>query len=273
MICGMATAQSLEAGQACLDRVVPVGTDRGIFDAYVRDGKPYRVMAALGYGGGISHCTCTYDGKGACRHIVAALLYASANFDQLIRNESKQELRVDGALEMAPYDQLKEFLAEEIGRNKALRKRFLARFGVGRTRPNVRADLDEAYYRMGDAGLFGGEIDFDKHLASAKTKSDEGDYDEAIRICQEIGEAIQDNMENVDDSYAHYDAYLTMALDQMVDCIKRQGLDHGQKRRHISYLSRRAAMDDYGCDICYKGAISKLCTSKEDRAYRQKIGV
>ena len=273
MIRNLATAESFEAATACLDGVVPVGTDRGIFDAYVRDGKTYRVVAALGYGGGISHCTCSYDGKGACRHIAAALLYASANFDQLIRNEGRQEPGVGSALEMASDAQLKEFLVKETSRNKALRKRFLARFGIGPTRPNVRADLDEVYYRMGEAGHYGGEIDFDKHQNMAKASADKGDYDEAIRICQEISEAIQDNMENVDDSYAHYDTDLTITLDQMVDYIERQGLDHKQKRRHILYLSRRAAMDDYGCGIRYKGAISKLCTSKEDRAYRQKLGV
>ena len=273
MIRKMSTAESFKAGQACLEGVVPVGTDRGIFDAQVRDGKTYKVIAALGYGSGISYCTCPYDGKGACRHVVAALLYASANFDQLIRNENRRESGVEAALDAASTEHLKEFLAKETSQDEGLRKRFLARFGRYRTRPNVRADLDEAYYRMGDAGHYGGEIDFDDHLAAAKKSADKGDYDEAIRICQEISEAIQDNMENVDDSYAHYSTILDMAIDQMVDCIERQGLDHQQKRRHISYLSRRAAMDEYGCDIFYEEAVAKLCTSKEDTAYRQKLDV
>lgn len=168
--------------------------------------------------------------------------------------------------------QLKEFLANEISKNKAMGKRSLARFDSGRMWPNVRADLDEAYRRMGDAGFFGGEVDFDDHLKAARLSAEKGDYDEAIRICPEIGEAIQDNMENVDDSYAHYSAGLTIALDLLVDCIRRQGLDHQQKRRHLSYLYGRALVDDYRCDLYYKRAISELCTSKKDHIYRQKLG-
>ena len=273
MIRRMTTAESFTAGQECLGRggVVPVGTDRGIFTARVLEGKTRMVIASMGYGSGLSYCPCPYDDRGACAHVVAALLYASENFDRLIREENDIEQRAEELLGKLSDSQMRELLLDEMNRDEGLRRRLLYKFGDALTRPNIRADLDEVYYRMGDAGHYGGSVNFEGCLEAAKLSVEKGDYDEAIRIYREIAEVIQDNMENVDDSYAHYDTNLSIVLDKMVDCIKQQRLDHQQKRKHISYLHARATMDEYGCGARYSVAVSRLCSDREDHAYRRKL--
>ena len=270
-----ATAESIKAGER-LNRdggVTPLGNDRGLFSARVRDGETHTVAASLGYGRGHSYCTCPYDGQGVCGHVAAALLYASKNFAQIIRDEERQQKSgADDVLDGLAGPQLKEFLSGEMGHDPELKRRFMARFGRTEARHNVRADLDEAYYQMGDAGHYGGSIVFDDHMDAARSGAEGGDYDEAIRICREIVEVIQENMENVDDSYAHYGTALSMALDLMLDCMKRQGLDHRRKRRHISYLHGRAAMDEYGYDMDFERALYRICTTGEDRAYLESLG-
>ena len=275
MIRRRATAESIKTGLKCLNRdggVVPLGNDRGLFSARVRDGETHTVAASLGYGRGNSYCTCTYDGQGVCGHVVAALVYASKNFAQIIQDEKRrQQSGAGGILDELSESLLKEFLSEEMSHDPELEKRFVARFSGTEAKHNVRADLDEAYYQMGDAGHYGGSVIFDEHMAAATSGAKKGDYDEAIRICREIVEVVQDNMENVDDSYAHYDTALHIALNLMVDCIERQGPDHRGKRRHISYLHGRAAMDEYGLDPAIEQAMAKICVTGEDRAYLRSL--
>ena len=269
-----ATAESIKTGLECLNRdggVIALGNDRGLFSARVRDGETHTVVASLGYGRGSSYCTCPHDGQGVCGHVAAAVLYASKNFSRIIQDEKGRQ-ESGGILDELSEPQLKEFLSKEMRRDPELKKRFVARFGRAEVKRNVRADLDEAYYQMGDAGHYGGSVVFDDHMAAAKSGAEKGDYDEAIRICREIVEVIQDNMENVDDSYAYYDTALHMALDLMVGCMERQGLDHRRKRRHISYLHGRAAMDEYGYDVVIETALARICATKEDRAYLKGLG-
>lgn len=271
-----ATAESVEAGFEYLNQdggVAPLGIDRGLFSAHVQGVKRYTVAASLGYGVGNNYCPCPYDGPGICEHVVAALAYASTNFTRIIQDEERrQESGACDILDKLSESQLKEFLSEEMINDPELKKRFMARFEETKAKHNVRADLDEAYYQMGDAGHYGGSVIFDDHMATAKSGAEKGDYNEAIRICREIVEVIQANMENVDDSYAHYDTSLHMALDLMTDCIEKQKLDHHEKRRHISYLHNRAAMDEFGHDTTIEQAVAKICSTKEDRAYYRSIG-
>lgn len=270
-----ATAESLKTGMECLSRdggVIPLGNDRGLFSARVRDGDTHVVAASLGYGRGGSYCTCPHEGQDACGHVTAALLYASKNFDQIIRDEKRrQKSGASGILDELSEKQLREFLSKEILHDPELKKRFMVRFGRTETKRNVRADLDEAYYQMGDAGDYGGSIIFDDHMDAARSAAEKGDHDEAIRICREVLEVIQENMDKVDDSYSHYDTALTIALNHMVDCMKLQRLDHRRKRRHISYLRDRADMDEYGIDVTLEQTLAKICDTKEDRAYLKSL--
>ena len=265
MIREQATGESFEAGRNCLDGVIPTGVDRGMATARVFDGETYDVTAFLGYGSGGHYCTCPHYGEGACGHIVAVLLYVAKNFESIIQEDGGGSADPFRGLSAA---QLSGFLADEMVRDDGLRRRFLSRFGGAGVRSNIRAEMDEAYERMGDAGLFGAKLDFDDYLGAARASRDVEDYEGAIRIYREISEAIYDNMENVDDSSAHYNTTLHIVGEEMADCINRQGLDHARKRRHISYLYGRVAIDEYG----YEHALRAICTDVEDRAYLKGLG-
>lgn len=269
-----ATEESIKNGER-LNRdggVIPFGSDRGLFTARILDGETHMVVASLGYGGGRSYCTCPHDEQGICGHVAAALLYASRNFAQVKQDEKRhQECGADDVLDRLAEAQLREFLSKEMNNDPELKKRFMAKFEKTGVRRNVRADLDEAYYQMGDAGHFGGSVFFDDYMAAAKSGAKIGDYDEAIRICREIIDVVHDNMENVDDSYAHYGTALQMALDHMHYCIRQQNLDHLGRRRHISYLHGRAAMDGYGFAMDFEKVLSKICTTGKDRAYLKSL--
>ena len=271
MIREQSTGESFEAGRDCLDGVVPSGMDRGIARARVRDGETYDVTAFLGYGSGMHYCTCPHYGEDICRHIVAVLLYASKNFGRMNRDEEDGKETGDPFRGLSAA-QLESFLAGEMAREDGLRRRFLSRFGRTGMRPNIRAEIDGAYYQMGDAGVYGAELNFGDYLGAAEASAGRGDLDDAVRIYREISEAIYDNMDNVDDSNAYYNTTLGIAVEKMAACIVRQNLDHSRKRRHISYLHGRMVMDDYGCDREYEDALRIVCTDEEDRAYLKGLG-
>lgn len=271
------TPDTFKSGMECLGRngVIYVETDRGVALAQVVDGETYDVAASLGYGSGSSYCTCPHDAEGECKHVVAVLLYVSGNFKQIILSEKNKEkrkaLQINDILQRLSADQLREFLGNALERDSDLREQFLKRFSRAKIWHNIRADLDAVYDDMGDAGLDGAEVNFDPYLKLAKSNAEKNDYDEAIRIYREIVDVIDANMENVDDSYAHYNTIVYMALERMAKYIILQELNHEQKRKHIAYLHHQFITDNYGCDTMYQDTLKTICTTKEDHAYLQEL--
>lgn len=139
------------------------------------------------------------------------------------------------------------------------------------SRAGFRAEIEAAYEQMGGAGHYGAELRFDDFFGAAKASVGRGDYDEALWMYQEIYEAITDHMGDVDDSYAHYGTYHDMALEGMVDCIRRLDLGHEQKRHYISYMYDRIIRDDYGLDLQYAASLAEMCTDRPDRQYLSEL--
>ena len=154
-----------------------------------------------------------------------------------------------------------------------LRRRFLSRFGRRGTtsRAEFRAEIEAAYAQMGYAGHDGAELYFDDFFGAAKASVERGDYDETLWMYREISEAIADHMEDVDDSYAHYGTHHDLALEGMIDCIRRLEMGHEQKRPYISYMYDRIIRDDYGLDIQYADALADMCTDGPDRRYLSEL--
>ena len=186
---------------------------------------------------------------------------------------SKAGEDLDGVFEGLSTEQLRAFLTLEMRGDVQLRRRFLSRFGRRGTtsRAEFRAEIEAAYAQMGDAGHYGAELRFDDFFDAAKASVGRGDYDEALWMYQEIFEAIADHMEDVDDSYAHYGTHHDMAVEGMVDCIRRLDLGRGQKRHYISYMYDRIIQDNYGLDIQYADSLAEMCTDKPDAQYLSEL--
>ena len=170
-------------------------------------------------------------------------------------------------------EQMRAFLTSEMRGNVKMQRRFLSRFGRRGTtsRAEFHAEIEAAYAQMGDAGLYGAQLDFEDFLGAAKASAKRGDYDEAIWMYQEIFEAIADHMEDVDDSYAHYGTYHDLAVEGMADCIGRLEPEPKQKQPYIAYMYNKIILDDYGLDAHYVDALAKMCTDEPDRQYLRKL--
>lgn len=188
-----------------------------------------------------------------------------------VPSEGREDL--DGVFEGLSTEQLRAFLTSEMRGDVQLRRRFLSRFGRRGTtsRAEFRAEIEAAYAQMGGAGHYGAELCFDDFFGAAKASVGRGDYDEALWMYQEISEAIADHMGDVDDSYAHYGTYHDLALEGMIDCIRRLDLGHEQKRPYIAYMYDRIIRDDYGLALQYADSLAEVCTDGPDRQYLSEL--
>ena len=187
-----------------------------------------------------------------------------------IPSEGREDL--EGVFEGLSTEQLRAFLISEMHGDVRLRRRFLSRFGRRGTtsRAEFRAEIEAAYAQMGGAGHYGAELYFDDFFGAAKASVERGYYDEALWMYQEISEAIADHMEAVDDSYAHYGTHHDLALEGMVDCMRRLDLGHKQKRPYISYMYDRIIRDRYGLGLQYADS-ADMCTDGPDRQYLSEL--
>lgn len=171
------------------------------------------------------------------------------------------------ALDGLSAARLREFLADEMAEDAGLRGRFVERFGEPTvTRPSFRSRLDSAFAGMSYRDSYFGP-DFGEFLEAAKERAGAGGRDEAIRMYQDICEAIYDHMDDVDDSDGVYGDAAGEALVEMAACVNRGKPGHAPKRPYIRYLYRGYTGDEYGFDRHYEGALMDLCTGQEDREY------
>lgn len=186
---------------------------------------------------------------------------------------SKDGEDLEGVFEGLSTEQLRAFLTSEMRGDVAMRRRFLSRFGRRGTtsRAEFRAEIEAAYAQMGSAGHYGAELRFDDFFGAAKASAGRGDYGEALWMYQEISEVIADHMGDVDDSYAHYGTHHDMALQGMVDCIRRLDLGREQKRHYISYMYDRIIRDDYGLGPQYAKSLAEVCADGPDRQYLSEL--
>lgn len=186
---------------------------------------------------------------------------------------SKASKDLEGVFEGLSTEQLRMFLTLEMRGNTQMRRRFLNRFGKRGTtsRARFRAEIEYAYEQMGDAGLYGEELDFTGFFGAAEASMGRGDYDEALWMYQEISEAISDHMKDVDDSYGHYGTHHDLVLAGMVDCIRRLDMGHEQKRHYISYIYDRIIHDNYGLELYYADSLANMCTDGQDGQYLSEL--
>ena len=266
---GICTAESFERGKRLHGRggVLSARISGGAVTASVGDTETYHPRASLPPDSTGHGCTCGYGGKGACEHVAAALLYVSENFDSLAGGRAARQAGVKSVLKGASREDLREFLDLAMKNDKDLRNRFLAYF-LAETGRNYREEMDREYTRSCERGDYYAKVDMRPFFETARIKEKRGGYAEAIRIYRAVSEAVDANMERLDDAGGRYSNYFVKAVRGMTHCINEQELGHPEKREHISYLLERTlkCSVDY-FDYHYEEALRGICSGRQDLLY------
>ena len=120
------------------------------------------------------------------------------------------------------------------------------------------------------------DVDFDVAERVAGRFAASGDLAEAARIHCVVAETIAKNAAITDDSNAHYSYSLKTALRELYVCmVSRAGrprakLPAGERKKHISWLARRVALDDPDFFTEYfEATLDSVCAAPGDREWRR----
>lgn len=267
-----ASGESFGPGQELLDSggVIRARTYRNVLRARVRDGTVHPVGVYLDPGRNIYDCICRHRGK-VCRHVVAALLYASDNLPELIRYEENGGPIADHLLEGLSSEEAEGLTVRGITDGRETFKRLLAVMGKREilARTECAAEIDGMFGELYDHyGWTTAELDFGEFFRKAKGYEGRENRRGAACVYQGISEAIADNMELVDDSNGYYGDTFQKAVREMARCINAEDPGHPRKRQYISYLHEMFIRNDPDYfEEFYDGALRAICTTKADLEY------
>ena len=226
-------------------------------------GSGHAVVAPLDTARRDPWCACGYGGSGACGHVAAALLHASANFERLSRRSERRAAIVDESLAWTVREQLRDFLASEMKRDESLWKRFLARVDTGLVR-DYRGEMDSACARGRRSWRHGERVDLGEFFAAAKESEKRGNLAEAERIYADAADAIAANAGPVLRQGDRDGDYYERAVRGFASCVTGQALGHGGRRRRIPRLLRMLAVADGHLAGACEGALWAVCADRQD---------
>lgn len=162
------------------------------------------------------HCSCPYDGPGACKHVVAVLL-------RLVEDEPSDESdRIDDLLADCSGETIQSFLRSEFASDPSLRDRFRAHVGADadRSADEIKARVDRLFDdHTQEYDLVFEPIDLSELFDLAAEHEANGTHRAAVPIYRGLIEGIDDNIELVDGAYDHFASAFQDALDGFVDCV------------------------------------------------------
>lgn len=289
----LAAPGEYDAGRTCYQQgdVTSAFIRRNLAWATVRDNNAtYMVVSTLdGYWE--PYCPCGRKAYAlTCRHGVAALLYVTDAFSEMIQHDLWKDVKA--TISPIPAEALRKFVADvpagpgapspratdaemvdcvvEMVRNSGeSRDLFAARFGEPdladhrecRVEMSYMFDLATRMYpapRVGLADMF----------KAAKAREARDDINGAILTYREISEAVENAVEEIEDEDGYYFSSFSKALDKMATCIRRRLREPGQRRPHIEYLHGRLAAEQYSWYFKkYQDAVLRICDNREDLAY------
>ncbi len=226
-----------------------------------------------------AYCTCPYDWGGYCKHIVAALMALSENYNKIKKTARSREKSIETILKNVSFAEIKEFLRTEFDKSPSLRDHFTIHFSANGSEEKSIHDYKQqinCLYREagGRHGFveYGTDVDFSyiSDLADRYIKA--GNFIEAITIYQALSESIAENMDMVDDSDGYYGGEFSQALKNFTDCINRAKLDHKAKKPYIDYLFDKYIENepDYFQEN-YDCALQEICRTKNDLEYWKNL--
>ena len=176
-------------------------------------------------------------------------------------------------IRLVPLKDLQKFVESEMKRNAGVERRFLTRFGGldGTSRVDYRRQVDIMFADVDYMTPYQSRLRFTDFFRAAKARERQGQAAEAIRICQEVSEAIRFHYHKVDDSSGHYSEAFGKAVTEMAACIGRQK-KHAEKRPYLSYLYNRFLADDSDmAEGIYEQALINACTDQQDLEYLRSL--
>ena len=240
----------------------------------------YKVSVSLGKRGRIGYrCTCPYDWGGACKHVVATLLYTMERGEEMIRVARNAQAEIAAMLKGSTAGYMRQFLADAMAKDPSMAKRF----GKGMSwRPpegiDYRAKIDELFSRT--AGLddeygeeeeeYGEEEDgeeedgeeagLDSIAGAARQFEKEGNHREAARIYGELADVVGDKTRS---GYRRgmYDATVKEAIERMGECVAKVKGASKESDGLVRYMFERSRGGDARFRGDYEAALWSACRS------------
>jgi uncharacterized Zn finger protein len=181
--------------------------------ATVSGSQLYDVTVEFGGRGIDTTCTCPYDGRGDCKHVVAVLLDIATGPPQ---DESE---RVEAVLEDVSAADLRAFVSDVLAEHSELREQFLARFGDDhKSAAEYREEIAHLFEQHADPVVFEA-IDFSRFFEIAEQYCDRERYLAAATVYRAVFEEVDEKSNWIDGAYDHYAQTIQTALDGYADCI------------------------------------------------------
>ena len=257
------------AGDGGLAALVPGGSRW--MNVFVRPGK----------GAPEVWCECRQAGP-YCSHSLVLMAYAAANADYLKEARADEDGGIREAAKVAGPGDRKALAKAASGSDPADRMGLHLLKLPPRGLPPRGIDygrvLDMAYVSISSDCFLEefADVDFGVAERAAGKFASSGDLSEAARIYCVMAETVAKNVGITDDSNAHYSFSLQTALEKLQGCMvsragnPRKKLPAGERRRRISWLVRRAALNDpdfFTED--FESALDSVCVAPEDKEWRK----
>lgn len=172
-------------------------------------------------------------------------------------------------IRLVPLKDLQKFVESEAKKDAGVERRLFSRFGGldGAPRADYRKQAEIMFADVNYMTPYQNRLRFGDFFRVAKARERRGQVAEAIRIYQEVSEAIYSNYHKVDDSSGHYSEAFATAVIKMAACIGQQKAG-SERRPHIEYLHRRFLANDLDVhEGIYERALIDACTNRQDLEY------
>ena len=251
--------------------------------ALVPGGRKWmNVFVCFGKGAPEVWCDCRQAGP-YCSHSIVVMAYAAANADYLRAVRAAEDEGIREAAKIAEPEYREALADAALGEDPADRSGLRHMQLTTRCLPPRGIDYGRSL-DMGYVGLSAGcfleesvDIDFDTVGQIARRFAASGDLAEAARIYCVVAETIAKNVAITDDSNAHYSTSLKTALEDLGRCMvsrtgrPRKKMPAGERKKRISWLVRRVALDDpdfFTED--FEAALDSVCVAPGDREWRRE---
>jgi len=199
-----------------------------------------------------TRCTCPYDGRGNCKHVVAVLLDIAADAPQ---DESE---RVEAVLDDVSADDLRGFVRDALTEHTEVREQFLAQFGDDhRSVEEYREEIAQLFEQHADPVVFEA-IDFSRYFEIAEQYRDRNRHLAAATVYRAVFEAVDEKHNLIDGAYDHYARTIQTALDGYADCVLATDPSPEEFDTYAGVLEARATAEPRINDEQFRRALDEL---------------